>query len=53
MNNSSNIPSISVNYECNGVSTKINEMGMRPMQERAYAKRGEQYLLIKLNMMTL
>ena len=24
-----------------------NALGMRPMQERAYAKRGEQYLLIK------
>ena len=28
-------------------STKANALGMRPMQERAYAKRGEQYLLIK------
>ena len=26
---------------------KANELGMRAMQERAYAKRGEQYLLIK------
>lgn len=41
------IPSISVNYACNGSSTKANEMGMRVMQERAYEKRGEQYLLIK------
>ena len=24
-----------------------NALGMRPMQERAYASRGEQYLLIK------
>ena len=30
-----------------GNSTKSNELGMRPMQERAYEKRGEQYLLIK------
>ena len=30
-----------------GASTTSNEMGMRPMQERAYNKRGEQYLLIK------
>lgn len=30
-----------------GASNKVNELGMRPMQERAYAKRGEQYLLIK------
>lgn len=42
-----NIPSVSVNYACNGSSTKANEMGMRTMQERAYEKRGEQYLLIK------
>jgi superfamily II DNA or RNA helicase len=27
--------------------SKSNELGMRPMQERAYAHRGEQYLLIK------
>jgi superfamily II DNA or RNA helicase len=41
------IPSISVSYSRNGNSTKINTLGMRPMQERAYEKRGEQYLLIK------
>ena len=41
------IPSVSVNYACNGSSTKSNELGMRVMQERAYEKRGEQYLLIK------
>jgi len=41
------IPSISVNYACNGSSKKSNELGMRVMQERAYEKRGEQYLLIK------
>jgi superfamily II DNA or RNA helicase len=41
------IPSISVNYARNGSSTKANALGMRPMQERAYEKRGEQYLLIK------
>ena len=41
------IPSVSVNYASNGSSTKPNEMGMRTMQERAYEKRGEQYLLIK------
>ena len=28
-------------------STKANALGMRPMQERAYERRGEQYLLIK------
>lgn len=41
------IPSVSVNYACNGSSTKANALGMRVMQERAYEKRGEQYLLIK------
>lgn len=41
------IPSITVTYSHNGSSTKANALGMRPMQERAYEKRGEQYLLIK------
>ncbi len=41
------IPSVSVTYARNGTSTKANAFGMRPMQERAYEKRGEQYLLIK------
>lgn len=41
------IPSVSVNYARNGSSTKANTLGMRPMQERAYERRGEQYLLIK------
>ena len=41
------VPSVSVRYASNGSSTKANELGMRPMQERAYEKRGEQYLLIK------
>ncbi len=41
------IPSVSVSYASNGSSTKANALGMRPMQERAYEKRGEQYLLIK------
>src|SRR6202162_1574934 len=41
------IPSISVSYARNGNSTKANALGMRPMQERAYERRGEQYLLIK------
>ena len=35
------IPAISVSYARNGTSTKSNELGMRPMQERAYEKRGE------------
>ena len=41
------VPSVSVTYARNGASTKANELGMRVMQERAYEKRGEQYLLIK------
>ncbi len=41
------IPSVTVNYKSTGTSTKSNELGMRAMQERAYEKRGEQYLLIK------
>lgn len=41
------VPTVSAKYACNGSSTKANDMGMRPMQERAFQKRGEQYLLIK------
>ena len=41
------IPTVSVSYAQTGASTKSNELGMRPMQERAWEKRGEQYLLIK------
>ena len=41
------VPSVSVTYARNGSSTTANELGMRVMQERAYEKRGEQYLLIK------
>ncbi|MDP2737771.1 MAG: DEAD/DEAH box helicase family protein [Pseudorhodobacter sp.] len=41
------VPSVSVTYASTGQSARPNELGMRPMQERAYDKRGEQYLLIK------
>src|SRR3954453_8071298 len=41
------VPSVSVSYARNGSSTKANALGMRPMQERAYERRGEQYLLLK------
>jgi len=41
------VPHVTVTYAQNGSSTVANELGMRPMQERAYEKRGEQYLLIK------
>ena len=47
MSSTKSVPSVSVSYARNGSSTKSNELGMRPMQERAYEKRGEQYLLIK------
>ena len=41
------IPSVSFNYKQTTGSTTSNELGMRAMQEQAYEKRGEQYLLIK------
>lgn len=41
------IPSVSITTAHTGMSSKANVLGMRAMQERAYAKRGEQYLLIK------
>jgi|TARA_B100000519_G_scaffold201620_1_gene217685 superfamily II DNA or RNA helicase len=41
------VPAVSVTYAQTGNSTKSNELGMRAMQERAFEKRGEQYLLIK------
>src|SRR5271168_2503314 len=41
------VPAVSVTYAQTGSSTKANALGMRPMQERAYERRGEQYLLIK------
>ena len=43
----SHVPSVSVTYACNGSSTRANALGMRPMQEKVYERRGEQYLLIK------
>jgi hypothetical protein len=36
-----------VTYKATGRSTKINSMGMREMQERAYSARDAQYLLLK------
>ena len=47
MSNITSVPSISVTYARTGRTMASNELGMRPMQERAYEKRGEQYLLIK------
>lgn len=45
--NSYTVPAVSITTAHTGASSKSNELGMRAMQERAYAKRGEQYLLIK------
>lgn len=45
--NNYTVPSVSINTAHTGASTRSNELGMRTMQERAYSKRGEQYLLIK------
>ena len=38
---------INIQYEATGKSTSLNSMGMRPMQERAYAARNSQYILLK------
>jgi hypothetical protein len=48
------IPLVSVTYAHDGTSTQANALGMRPMQERAYQKRGElpsrlRYLLLLVN----
>jgi hypothetical protein len=45
--NAYTVPSVSITTARTGASSKANELGMRAMQERAYAKRGEQFLLIK------
>ena len=39
--------SINVNYGQTGQSSKVNSMGMREMQEKAFQSRDAQYLLIK------
>jgi hypothetical protein len=41
------VPSVSITTARTGASARANALGMRVMQERAYAMRGEQYLLIK------
>jgi superfamily II DNA or RNA helicase len=45
--NTYTVPSVSIKTAHTGATNKANALGMRTMQERAYAKRGEQYLLIK------
>ena len=41
------VPSVSITTARTGASARANELGMRTMQERAWARRGEPYLLIK------
>ena len=41
------VPTVTVTYAGSEGPSRSNEFGMRPMQERAWEKRGEQYLLIK------
>ena len=38
---------VNVSYKADGSSTKLDGLGMRQMQKRAYAKRNSQHLLIK------
>ena len=45
--NAYTVPSVSITTARTGASSKANALGMRAMQERAYNKRGQQYLLIK------
>ena len=45
--NNPRIPETTVNLAQSGASKSSDAIGMREMQARAYAKRGEQYLLIK------
>jgi superfamily II DNA or RNA helicase len=45
--NTYTVPAVSIKTAHTGATNKANALGMRTMQERAYAKRGEQYLLIK------
>src|SRR3546814_897147 len=45
--NAYTVPSVSITTARTSASSKANALGMRDMQERAYAKRGEPFLLIK------
>ena len=45
--NTYTVPSVSIATARTGASNKIDALGMRPMQARAFDRRGEQYLLIK------
>jgi superfamily II DNA or RNA helicase len=45
--NQRTVPSVSITTARTGASNRADELGMRDMQARAWARRGEQYLLIK------
>ena len=47
MSSNKPVPGVSITTARTGASNRPNELGMRAMQERAYERRGEQYLLIK------
>jgi hypothetical protein len=42
-----NIPAVSITTARTGAANRADALGMRPMQARAWSRRGEQYLLIK------
>lgn len=45
--NQHTVPAVSISTARTGASSKADALGMRAMQAQAWAKRGEQYLLIK------
>ena len=45
--NQNSVPSVEMALARTGASSKVDAYGMRPMQARAFASRGAQYLLIK------
>lgn len=45
--NQHSVPSVEIGLARTGASSKVDAYGMRPMQARAFASRGAQYLLIK------
>ena len=45
--NQRTVPAVSISTARTGASSKADALGMRAMQAQAWAKRGEQYLLIK------
>lgn len=47
MSDRKSISSVSVTYAANRASTRASALGVRPMQDGAYFRRGEQDLLIR------